>query len=110
MALGVLWRSFASRFQVFSEMVVPVAAAVNAIPIIALAPIFYNLFSITSDTPRRLVVTVIVFFPVFVNVLKGLTQVDPVHVELMRSYAVERLRPSCARCACRTRCRSCSRR
>jgi NitT/TauT family transport system permease protein len=85
--LGVLLALFASRFKVFSEMVVPVAAAVNAIPIIALAPIFYRLFSVTSDTPRRLVVTVIVFFPVFVNVLKGLTQVDPVHLELMRSYA-----------------------
>jgi NitT/TauT family transport system permease protein len=86
-ALGILLALFASRFKVFSEMVVPVAAAVNAIPIIALAPVFYRLFSVTSDTPRRLVVTVIVFFPVFVNVLKGLTQVDPVHLELMRSYA-----------------------
>jgi len=85
--LGVVMALVASRFQVFSEMVVPVAAAVNAVPIIALAPVFYNLFSTTSDTPRRLVVTVIVFFPVFVNVLKGLTQVEGVHLELMRSYA-----------------------
>jgi NitT/TauT family transport system permease protein len=86
-ALGVLMALVASRFQLLSEMVVPVAAAVNSVPIIALAPVFYNLFSTTSDTPRRLVVTVIVFFPVFVNVLKGLTQVEAVHVELMRSYA-----------------------
>jgi NitT/TauT family transport system permease protein len=86
-AVGVLLALIASRFKVFSEMVVPVAAAVNAVPIIALAPIAYNLFSATSDTPRRLVVTVVVFFPVFVNVLKGLTQVEAVHVELLRSYA-----------------------
>jgi NitT/TauT family transport system permease protein len=86
-ALGMLLALFASRFRVFSEMVGPVAAAVNAIPIIALAPIFYRLFSVTSDTPRRIVVTVIVFFPVFVNVLKGLTQVEAVHLELMHSYA-----------------------
>jgi NitT/TauT family transport system permease protein len=86
-ALGVLMALVASRFKVFSEMLVPAAAAVNAVPIIALAPMFYNLFSSTSDVPRRLVATIIVFFPVFVNVLKGLTQVDPFHVELMRSYA-----------------------
>jgi NitT/TauT family transport system permease protein len=85
--LGAVMALVAGRFKVFSEMVVPVAAAVNAVPIIALAPMFYNLFSSTSDTPRRLVVTIIVFFPVFVNVLKGLTQVEPVHVELLRSYA-----------------------
>ena len=45
-------------------------------PIIALAPILNNMFSSTSGYPRRLVVTIIVFFPVFVNTLRGLTQVD----------------------------------
>ena len=28
-----------------------------------------------------------VFFPIFVNTLRGLRQIDPVHAELMRSYA-----------------------
>ena len=37
--------------------------------------------------PRRLVVTIVVFFPVFINTFRGLTQIDPVHDELMRSYA-----------------------
>ena len=77
----------ASRFRVFSEMVTPLAAAVNAMPIIALAPIFNNMFSSTSTVPRRLVVTIVVFFPVFINTFRGLTQIDPVHDELMRSYA-----------------------
>ncbi len=43
----------ASRFRVFSEMVTPLAAAVNAMPIIALAPFFNNMFSSTSTVPRR---------------------------------------------------------
>ena len=68
-------------------MLTPVAAAVNAMPIIALAPVFNTMFSSTSVVPRRLVVTVIVFFPVFVNTVRGLRQVDPVHHELMTSYA-----------------------
>ena len=51
-----------------------------------LAPIFNNIFSTTSAIPRRLVVTVIVFFPIFVNTLRGLLQVDATKTELMRSY------------------------
>jgi NitT/TauT family transport system permease protein len=33
------------------------------------------------------VVTIVVFFPIFINTFKGLTQIDPIHDELMRSYA-----------------------
>ncbi len=84
---GVVMAFVANRFRVFREMFSPLAAAVNAMPIVALTPMFNNLFSITSTTPRRLVVTIIVFFPVFLNVLRGLTQVDPGQVELLRSYA-----------------------
>jgi NitT/TauT family transport system permease protein len=84
---GIVMAFIASRFRVFREMVTPLAAAINAIPIIALAPMFNNMFSATSDTPRRIVVTIVVFFPIFINVLKGLTQVNPIHTELMRSYA-----------------------
>jgi NitT/TauT family transport system permease protein len=85
--LGIAMAMIASRFRLFREMVNPLAAAVNAMPIVALAPIFNNLFGTTSSIPRRLVVTIVVFFPVFANVLKGLTQVEPTHLELMRSYA-----------------------
>ena len=77
----------ASRFRIVGELATPLAAAVNAMPIIALAPILNNMFSSTSAYPRRLVVTIIVFFPIFVNTLRGLTQVDATKQELMRSYA-----------------------
>jgi NitT/TauT family transport system permease protein len=85
--LAVLVAMVASRFRVFDDMVSPLAAAINAMPIVALAPMFNNLFGTTSSIPRRLVVTIVVFFPVFANVLKGLTQVEPTQLELMRSYA-----------------------
>lgn len=85
--LGVLMALVASRIRLFSEMMLPLAAAINAMPIIALAPLFNNMFSSTSAIPRRLIVTIIVFFPIFVNVLKGLTQVQPTQLELMRSFA-----------------------
>ena len=62
----------ASRFRIAGELLMPLSSAVMAIPIIVLAPIFNNIFSTTSAIPRRLVVTVIVFFPIFVNTLRGL--------------------------------------
>lgn len=86
-ALGVLMALISSRFRWLSEMTLPLAAALSAVPIIALVPMFNNMFSTTSTIPRRLVVTIIVFFPVFVNVLRGLTQVQGTQLELMRSYA-----------------------
>jgi NitT/TauT family transport system permease protein len=85
--LGVLAALVASRFRVVDGLLVPLAAAANAMPIIALAPIFNTMFSTTSSIPRRLVVTLVVFFPLFVNALRGLRQVAPIHRELLDSYA-----------------------
>jgi hypothetical protein len=45
------------------------------------------MFSATSDLPRRIVVAIVAFFPVFVTTVRGLTRIDPVHAELLRSYA-----------------------
>jgi NitT/TauT family transport system permease protein len=84
--LGILAALVASRFRIVNELLIPLAAAVNAMPIIALAPIFNNMFSTTSTVPRRLIVTVVVFFPLFVNALRGLVQVAPIHRELLASY------------------------
>lgn len=76
-----------SRFRTLGEAALPVAATLGALPIIALAPILNNMFESTSSIPRRLVVALVVFLPVFVNTLRGLREVDPVHRELMASYA-----------------------
>ncbi|MEV4347562.1 ABC transporter permease [Actinoplanes sp. NPDC049596] len=85
--LGVLAAMAASRFRPLTEVSLPFAAVLNALPIIALAPILNNMFESTSSIPRRLVTAIIVFFPVFVNTLRGLREVDPLHQELMHTYA-----------------------
>ena len=86
-AIGVLVAMAASRFRPLSEISIPFAAVLNALPIIALAPILNNMFETTSSIPRRLVAGIIVFFPVFINTLRGLREVDPIHRELMHTYA-----------------------
>lgn len=82
---GVVMAFLAQRFIVVDHLVMPLAAGLAAVPIIALTPILNNLFTITSRTPRVLVTAIIVFFPILVNVTRGLVQVQPVQLELMRS-------------------------
>jgi NitT/TauT family transport system permease protein len=65
----------------------PFAIAVNSTPIVALAPIMNQWFGITSPLSKMSIVGVIVFFPVMINVVRGLTQVEAGALELMRSYA-----------------------
>jgi NitT/TauT family transport system permease protein len=84
---GILAAMAASRFRALGEVSLPFAAVLNALPIIALAPILNNMFESTSSLPRRLVAGIIVFFPIFINTLRGLREVDPIHRELMHSYA-----------------------
>ena len=85
--LGVAMSFVLSRWRFLGEVVTPLAIALNAIPIFVLVAVLNNMYSITSETPRRIMVTLVVYFIVLVNVAKGLTQVRSTHVELMRSYA-----------------------
>ena len=88
---GIAVALTASRFRLLRELIAPLATSVAAVPIIVLVAIFNNLFSITSEVPRRLMVALVVFFIVFLNVAKGLAQADPTHLELMRSYGASDL-------------------
>lgn len=85
--LGVLAAFALMRFRILNDLVTPMAVALNAIPIVVLVAVFVNQYPATSEMPRRLMATLIVFFIVLVNVAKGLRQVHPTHVELLRSYA-----------------------
>ena len=65
----------------------PLAIAAGAVPIIAIAPLMNNWFGVLSPLSKMMMAAVLVFFPVMVNVTRGLVQVDPAALELMRSYA-----------------------
>lgn len=85
--LGVLLALLVTRFDRVSASITPLAVAVNATPIIALAPIFNAWFGITGYRSNQAVVIAVVFFPVFINTTKGLAEVGASQIELMRSYA-----------------------
>ena len=86
-ALGVGMAFALSRFRLLNDLMTPLAISLNAVPIFVLVAVFNNMFSITSEVPRRLMVTLVVSFIVLVNVARGLREVDPTQLELMRSYA-----------------------
>ncbi|MDT4918214.1 MAG: NitT/TauT family transport system permease protein [Pseudonocardiales bacterium] len=84
---GVLLAALASRLPILGGAITPIVAGLAAMPIVALAPLLNNMYSPLSTLPRREVVAISAFVPVFFNVLRGLSQLSPVHRELMQSYA-----------------------
>jgi NitT/TauT family transport system permease protein len=83
---GFLVALATARFSIMTDAAVPLAAAVNSMPIVAVAPIVNQWFGITDPLSKMVVVAVIVFFPVMINVTRGLVSVDPSQLELLRSY------------------------
>jgi NitT/TauT family transport system permease protein len=77
----------AARWVGFREGMLPLAIALNATPIAALAPIFNNWFGLTNPFSKMGVVAAVVYFPVMINTTRGLLEVDPAELELMRSVA-----------------------
>jgi NitT/TauT family transport system permease protein len=90
-ALGIAIAFLLGRFRLLNDLVAPLAIALNAIPIFVLVAVFNNMFSITSEVPRRLMVTLVVYFIVLVNVARGLREVEATQLELMRSYAASEI-------------------
>jgi NitT/TauT family transport system permease protein len=86
-ALGVLIAFATARWVVVNEGLMPFAIAINATPIVALAPIMNQWFGTYTLTSKMAIVAVMVFFPVMINTVRGLTLVDANALELMRSYA-----------------------
>jgi NitT/TauT family transport system permease protein len=84
---GVLLAALATRLPILGGAITPIVAALAAMPIVALAPLLNDMYSPLSPLPRREVVAISAFVPIFFNVLRGLSQLTPVHRELMRSYA-----------------------
>ena len=84
---GVLTAFAVSRWGRVREIVLPIAVGASAIPIIAAAPIMSNWFGILNPFAKMAIVILLTFFPMLVNVARGLSSVDESTVELMRASA-----------------------
>jgi NitT/TauT family transport system permease protein len=85
--LGTLAGLATARWATARQALVPIGSGMSTIPIIAFAPITINWFGFESPLPRITIVALMTFFPVMVNTVRGLTNVEPAALELMASYA-----------------------
>jgi NitT/TauT family transport system permease protein len=76
-----------ARWGVTRAILVPLAVGASAVPLIAIAPVLNNWFGILNPLSKMMMAALLVFFPITINVTRGLTQVQPAALELMRSYA-----------------------
>jgi NitT/TauT family transport system permease protein len=87
-SLGGLAVGFAAaRWVTARDILLPLAIGASTIPLIAVAPIANNWFGALNPFAKMAMAALLVFFPVTVNVTRGLVDVPPSALELMRSYA-----------------------
>lgn len=85
--VGVVVAFATARWATARGVLLPLAVAANAVPIIAFAPLMNNWFGLENPLSKMMMAAVLVFFPVMANVTRGLVQVEPAALELMRSTA-----------------------
>lgn len=96
-AVGIVLAALFVLFRPLERALLPWTIASQTIPIIALVPVLLLVlgnFGITIQTsllPTAIIGAYICFFPVVVSTVKGLRAVDPLALDLMRSYAATRL-------------------
>jgi NitT/TauT family transport system permease protein len=86
-AAGIIIGFASARWALARDILLPVAIGASTIPLIAIAPIINNWFGITNSLSKMMMAALLVFFPIVINVTRGLVQVQPSALELMRSYA-----------------------
>jgi NitT/TauT family transport system permease protein len=82
-AAGIVVATAFVYSRVAEEAFYPLAVMINTIPVVAIAPILVLLFG-SGIEPKAVVAAFICFFPTLVNMTRGLRNVSPQQVELMR--------------------------
>lgn len=76
-----------ARWAIARDILLPLAIGASTIPVIAVAPILNNWFGVLNPLSKMMMAALLVFFPVVISVTRGLVEVGPGQLELMRSYA-----------------------
>jgi NitT/TauT family transport system permease protein len=85
-ALGFGTAIATQRSRFLEQGLMPYATLFSSIPIVALAPVVIKAMGVDWQS-KAVVVGITVFFPILLNTARGLSEVNPLHVDLMRSYA-----------------------
>lgn len=84
---GVVVAFAIARWVILRDVLLPVAIGMSTIPLVAAAPILINWFGTLNPLSMMMMSALLVFFPIMVNTTRGLVEVHPASLELMRSYA-----------------------
>jgi len=87
--VGVVGALLGNALRPIRQMAAPIVLAASVIPIAALGPVLNEMFNANFNTSRVIIAAIAVTVPVYINTLRGLAQVKPVHRELMRAYSTK---------------------
>lgn len=88
--IGFIIALIATAFPKWGAGGLTVVSAFNAIPIVALAPIMNNWFSSNSAAAKAGVATIVCMAAMSINAYRGLNDLKPFSLDLMKSYAARR--------------------
>jgi len=86
---GLLLAIVLTMLPAVRRSVLPVATALNSVPVVAYAPLILLWFGMGPES-KIVMVALAVGFTVFLHALSGLDRVDPRAVDLMRSFGADR--------------------
>ncbi|HWL12807.1 MAG TPA: ABC transporter permease [Ureibacillus sp.] len=89
-AIGFMLALIASAFPKWGKSGLMIVVALNAVPIVALAPIM-NLWFGNGMGSRIAIVTITTLAAMAINSYKGLSNVNPLALDLMYSYAAKKI-------------------
>ncbi len=79
-----------SRSRALEEVLAPYLVASQAVPVVAIAPLLVYWFGSSGLPVKAVTAALIVFFPVLVNTVVGLRNVDPAYHDLMQVLSARR--------------------
>lgn len=88
-AAGLILATLAATSRLAGRVIMPYAAALQALPKIALAPLLVLWFGFGIQS-KIVLVALIVFFVVLVNTYRGLKETDPLLLDVLRSMGASR--------------------
>ncbi|MAP64579.1 MAG: ABC transporter permease [Microbacterium sp.] len=87
--LGFLVAVIMSEFEIVERAVMPLIVLVMVTPVIAIAPALVVAFGF-GMLPKYIITGIVVFFPVLVNSLAGLRDVDPRALDVFKTLSASR--------------------
>ncbi|MGN0353253.1 MAG: ABC transporter permease [Roseburia sp.] len=90
-ALGVVIGFFMGLFTPLNKMLSPITSILRSVPIIALIPLFILLLGI-GESSKRTIIAFATFWPVLLNTMGGIQNVDVKLCEVAYTYRIGRLK------------------